>query len=198
MKRIVITTETFFENEADAIHLLFENGLETLHLRKPLATRLETEVFIRQIRETFHSHIVIHDHYDLMSSYDLKGIHLNKARKKELAKAWKGTVSYSCHTFEEVMEMRFCDYVFLSPIFDSLSKVGYKQGFTLEQLKEAKERQIINERVIALGGITADVIPMVRALGFGGIAVIGYLWGRFPVDRNVSELLKRFEKLNMA
>ena len=188
MKLIVITTETFFEGEAEAINLLFENGLETLHLRKPAASLHETAVFIKQIRQDYHDRIVVHDHYDLTKMFDLKGIHLNRRNqetcynrycKGDSQKQIKLSISRSCHSLEEVQESRFCDYVFLSPIFDSISKVVYKQGFTPEQLNEACERKIIDERVIALGGITKENIPIARSYGFGGVAVLGALWGGF-------------------
>ena len=217
MKLIAITTETFFEGETEAVNMLFENGLETLHLRKPYASQQEMEDFINQVNKDFHSRIVLHDYYELIKNevgakgvFDLKGIHIKKGRREEGAKGRRderakgrhfdrlsdrGTVSGSCHSFEEVLEARFCDYVFLSPIFDSISKAGYKQGFTSEQLQDAKERMIINERVIALGGVTADNIYIVRAYGFGGIAVLGSLWGNYAIDRDSNELLQRFYKL---
>ena len=196
MKLIVITTETFFEGEAEAINLLFENGLETLHLRKPAASSHETAMFIKQIRLDYHARIVLHDHYDLTKMFDLKGIHLNRRNQETYGwgslescynrhckgddpKQSKLSISRSCHSFEEVQESRFFDYVFLSPVFDSISKVGYKQGFTIQQLLEARERKIIDERVIALGGITKENIPIARSYGFGGVAVLGALWGGF-------------------
>ena len=228
MKLIAITTETFFEGETEAVNMLFENGLETLHLRKPYASQQEMEDFINQVNKDFHSRIVLHDYHELIKNEEgekgakgrrgegakgvfcLKGIHIKKGRHfdrfdtstcsahRKLTDhrlSDRGTVSGSCHSFEEVLEARFCDYVFLSPIFDSISKAGYKQGFTSEQLQDAKERMIINERVIALGGITADNIYIVRAYGFGGVAVLGSLWGNYAIDRDSNELLQRFNKL---
>ena len=197
MKLIVITTETFFEGEVEAINLLFENGLEALHVRKPYATREETEIFIGQIRKNFHARIVIHDYYELTKLFDLKGIHLNSRNQEASSASPSLSTSLSCHSLEEVVESQLCDYVFLSPIFDSISKVGYKQGFTPEQLNEAKVRKIINDRVIALGGITTENIPMVYSYGFGGVAILGALWSGFVVNWDVSELLIRFNDLKI-
>ena len=235
MKLIVITAEIFFEGEAEAVNLLFENGLEVLHIRKPYASQRETELFIGQINKNFHSRIVIHDYYGLTKLFDLKGIHLNRRNQEtdvELPKichnrhcpSLRGTkqsirkqhhcektvfleatlcetanegfsISRSCHSLDEVSESRFYDYVFLSPIFDSISKEGYKQGFTSEQLNKAKVRKIIDGRVIALGGITAENIFMANSYGFGGVAVLGDLWSGFAVGRNVNALLKRFSEM---
>ena len=190
---------TFFEGEAEAINLLFENGLELLHVRKPYTSQPETEGFIGQINENFQAWIVLHDYYELTRKFDLKGIHLNNRNQdtsKELLKICVSlSISRSCHSLKEVTESPFLNYVFLSPIFDSISKTGYKKGFTPEQLNEAKVRKIINERVIALGGVTIENIPLASSYGFGGVAVLGALWRDFAVSRNLNELLKRFNEL---
>jgi thiamine-phosphate pyrophosphorylase len=206
MKLIVITTETFFESETEAVNLLFEHGLEVLHLRKPLASQDETEFFIRQIKTDFHPRIVLHDYYGFAELFRLKGIHLNHRNWQQgtpLPDVVNGhpggecnlSVSRSCHSFDDISASGFCDYVFLSPVFDSISKTGYKQAFTPQQLFEAKERQIIDENVIALGGITSDNIPVARRYRFGGVAVLGALWGDFAANGNGVELLKRFNEL---
>ena len=64
----------------------------------------------------------------------------------------------------------------LSPIFDSISKVGYKSAFTEEELRKAHHEGIINERVMALGGVTFERIPNVLDLGFGGGMILGDAW----------------------
>ena len=196
MKLIVITTENFFESEAEAIDQLFENGLSLLHIRKPRASYDETESFIKQIKTDFRPRVVLHDYNDLAELYGLKGIHLNLRNQANRDKVhFKLSISRSCHSLEDVAESQTCDYVFLSPVFDSISKAGYKQAFTPQQLEEAKQRKAINKKVIALGGIKTENIPVVRQYGFGGVAVLGALWRDFIVDRNVDELLKRFNAL---
>ena len=217
MRLIVITTETFFEGEAQAVNLLFEHGLETLHLRKPFASQNETLDFIRMIHKDYFARIVLHDHYNLVKLMDLKGFHLNR-RNPEIKADYKSddnlnvrdedknmflgkqrfTLSRSCHSFEEMITSSDCDYVFLSPVFDSISKIGYKQGFTHEQLNDAKKNKLINERVIALGGLIVQNIPVAHRYGFGGVAVLGSLWSDFAAHRKEFELLNRFNELKMA
>ena len=86
-------------------------------------------------------------------------------------------LSVSCHSLEELSahKAKF-DYLFLSPIFDSISKKGYSGRFTREQLLEARDNGLIDKKIIALGGITAGNIPIIRDLGFGGVAVLGSVW----------------------
>ena len=67
------------------------------------------------------------------------------------------------------------DYGFLSPIFDSISKVGYlAAGFEERSLKLALERSQVP--VIALGGITVSKVVVASKMGFGGVAVLGAVW----------------------
>ena len=85
--------------------------------------------------------------------------------------------------------------MFLSPIFDSISKVGYSHAFTREQLLDAKSRHLINEEIIALGGIAQETIPLAAQYGFGGVAVLGSLWGNYLQNRDERALLQRFRNL---
>ena len=62
--------------------------------------------------------------------------------------------------------------------FDSISKVGYKSGFKEEELLKASTDGLIDEKVIALGGVTFDKIPYLKRLHFGGVAMIGALYNR--------------------
>ncbi len=85
----------------------------------------------------------------------------------------------SCHTLAEVVERkREMDFVSLSPIFDSISKPGYRSRFTPEELREAHRQGIIDSQVYALGGVTFAKIEQVKSLGFGGAMILGDAWNR--------------------
>ncbi|MBR0324552.1 MAG: DUF554 family protein, partial [Selenomonadales bacterium] len=99
------------------------------------------------------------------------------SRCPHLPDGFKGGVSRSCHSLEEVVRYKDqCDYVFLSPIFDSISKEGYGSTFPEETLQEAYKQGIIDSKVIALGGIKPEHAPYLKANGFGGMAYLGYVW----------------------
>lgn len=195
MKLIVITNEVIFEKDGLIINHFFDEGLETLHLRKPLAKESELIYLLNQIEPKYHTRIVLHDHFTLLKSYNLKGIHLNR-RNNVNHLIETASISCSCHSFESIEAyINNYDYMFLSPIFDSISKKGYKHAFSEEQLAEAEASCIINEKVIALGGISKETIPLAAQYGFGGVAALGSIWGNYFQDRNEYALLKRFENL---
>ena len=194
MKWITITSPEFLSGEATFIGKLFLQGLDLLHLRKPEASLEAYKQLLLQIPEQWHSRIVLHEHFELAEEYKLHGIHLNRLCSVA-PKAYHGSISCSCHTIEEVITQKDSkDYVFLSPIFDSISKVGYHAAFSPTSLKQAAIENIIDEKVIALGGITANNIPLVKEWHFGGVALLGDIWKRMS-DPQVDEYLKHIRTL---
>lgn len=177
MIKIAITSPDFISGEVFKIlHLLEDGSFDFVHLRKPGACYADCAAVVDKIPVEYRSRIVTHEHFSLAQDYGLGGIHLNR-RNPNLPEGWRGRVSCSCHSFEEVSERKpMCDYVFLSPVYDSISKQGYGSAFSLADLREAAGRGILDGKVIALGGITEDRIPELLSVGFGGVAMLGALW----------------------
>lgn len=181
---ILITMPDAFPGETDICNRLLADGLGRLHLRKPDASLEETARWLEQIEPQYRRHIVVHDHHDLAREYRLGGIHLNGRNPQapdwfvhpiDNNKEEACTLSRSCHSIEEVRTVaRDYDYVFLSPVFDSISKQGYRTTFLREELSSA--RDILSRNVYALGGITPERLPEVQRLGFAGAAMMGGFW----------------------
>lgn len=197
MKLIVITTPTYFIEEDKILTALFDEGLDILHLRKPDTAPVYAERLLTLIPEKYHRRIVVHDHFYLKDEYKLKGIHLSH-RNPLMPDNYTGHVSASCHTLDEVVaDKKVCDYVFLSPIFNSISKDGYKSAFTPEKIRDAAEKGIIDKKVMALGGVDEKNILRIKDFGFGGAAVLGGLWNKFnpASDYNYQPLIAYFKKI---
>ena len=184
-KLVVITTPYFFADEASLIELLFAKGMSRLHLRKPDCKRDELEGLLDKISPAYYDRIVLHDWFTLAEERALGGVHLNR-RNPEAPPLYKGSISRSCHSLEEIIEYKpVCDYVFLSPIFQSISKEGYGSGFPLDGLRNA------------LGGICSQTITKLRDIPFGGVAVLGALWGNDPSLLVADQLIKQFKRLQV-
>ena len=197
MKLIVITTPNYFVEEDKILTALFDAGLDILHLRKPDTPPVYAERLLTLIPEKYRKRIVVHDHFYLKDEYNLKGIHLSH-RNPLVPDNYTGHISASCHTLEEVMaDKKTCDYVFLSPVFDSISKEGRHAAFTPEGIREAAAKGIIDKKVIALGGVNEENMLRIKDFGFGGAAVLGDLWNKFnpASDYNYQPLLAHFKKL---
>lgn len=193
MEWIVITSPGFLQGEADFIDRLFNHGLDRLHLRKPGADIWECRRLLDGISREWLPRIVVHDNFGLCREYGLGGVHLN-GRNPMAPPNHEGSVSRSCHSLEEISRYKGeCDYLTLSPIFNSISKQGYMAAFGPRQLAAARDSGLIDRRVIALGGVTLENIPRVRELGFGGVAILGDVWQRMA-DGSVDEYLASLRK----
>lgn len=176
MRIIAITLPHAIDNEVATIRRLLAGGIDVIHLRKPEAGVEYCRHIVGQLSPAQRSKIVIHDYYELYADYALRGVHLNR-NITHLPDSYHGSRTRSCHTFEEVVRYKDeCNYLFLSPIFDSISKSGYQSGFTHDELLEAAREGIIDERVIALGGVTPNKITYLESLHFGGVAMSGALF----------------------
>lgn len=197
-KLIVITWPDFFPGEATLLIRLFEAGMQRLHLRKPASGREEVRALLAALPAVYYPRIVLHDHFGLAAepawAGQLGGLHLNR-RNPKVPEGYTGYVSCSCHSLEEVGRQRACHYVFLSPVFPSLSKQGYGEGFPLPVLREATRAGLIDGRVIALGGISPATLPLLAGTGFGGAAVLGALWGNRPTADTAEAILQRYQLL---
>ena len=184
MKIIAITTPRVTDNDAPIINALLDRGIATIHLRKPESTIDECRRVLELLTSAQRSRIIIHYYPELYSEFGLCGIHLNR-NITQYPNNYDGHRSRSCHTLEEVAKYRGeNDYLFLSPIFDSISKQGYKSAFSHEVLQQASDAGIIDERVIALGGVTLDSLPYLKSLKFGGAAMMGAIYSAEIIEQH--------------
>ena len=130
MRILVITGEAFRPSEAEEIRLLLDEGAERIHLRKPQAAEESMRRLIESLPQRLYPRLTLHDHLPLAVEYGLGGVHLN-SRSRRVPDGFRGVVSCSCHTLEELALHPEADYCFLSPIFDSISKSGYRAAFNV-------------------------------------------------------------------
>ena len=186
MKTIVLSPQKPIENEIDRVINLFEEGLSIFHLRKPHYSIKKMKSYLNKIPSDYHSRIVVHSHHKLAIKYNLKGIHLSAKTKKERFKTWFKirsikrknpwiTISTSLHSINDLDQYDdLYDYVFLSPIFDSITSKDYQSGFKEFNLSSAVRRS--NYKVVALGGVNNHNIKNAFNMGFWGCAFLGTIW----------------------
>lgn len=186
----LITAPESVPNEGPLINKLLIRSKCVLHMRKPEAPIELFSSLLDSIDRQHHHRIMIHSHHSLAKDYGVMGLHTPawmrqdasaSCTKHETAQLFDSPnlcSSTSLHSLDEINSNGWFrqDYVFLSPIFDSLSKKGYKSaGFDEGALSSAiyRARPL---RVVALGGVTGDRIEKVARMGFHGVAVIGAVW----------------------
>ena len=126
------------------------------------------EKWIFELDPEFRERIVVHGHVELCDSFGLAGVH--------------GVDSKSMHSFAELHAYNApCSYAFLSPIYDSNSKLGYNAAFSEEEIKKgiadwrAKPGHPV-QKLFALGGVDAFNLAQLVDWGFDGAAILGAVW----------------------
>ena len=193
---ILITEPDFIPDEEKFITAFFNEGLEILHLRKPEATALQMHELISKIDEKFHSRIMIHSHYELFETFKIRGVHFTENSKGQIRSYEKVQCKKSL-AVHELSDLKCVDnsidYVFLSPLFSSVSKAGYSKQWNFESIK-AELSEYRNFKVMALGGITLDNVKQVKELGFDDFALLGSIWEPVKSGCELSHVIEIFNR----
>jgi thiamine-phosphate pyrophosphorylase len=161
--KILFSYPTKLENEASIINNEMSSGnWDLFHLRKPNWNKKEIGMLFSELTVEVQAKTIIHES-GKQSCHSFKDV--EDFEKREALSVATENLSYKA-------------YCFLSPIFDSISKEGYKANFDKLELKEflAKDRKT---KVIALGGLTEENYLEVLELGFDGGAFLGSVWDKY-------------------
>lgn len=175
---LVITPEVSVQHEAEIINQLFQEGLDLLHIRKPMFIREEMKSFLDTIDEKFYAQLVLHGFYDMGNEYPVFRFHFREADR--LTGGFKSyadstIVSTSVHDIETFNALgKEWEYAFVSPVFPSISKKGYGEESTV--MEDLKYRTNHDVKLIALGGINENNISKVFENGADGAAILGGIW----------------------
>ena len=193
---ILITLPRILKNEAETLAALCGAGGSVIHIRKPEASEPEIEELLKTLQAlgADMSRLTIHYNEPLARKYGLGGVHLRI--EELLAGAGEGLRrSCSAHGWTEAERAATdADYVFLSPLFDSISKPGYRSAIDPAEAAERLRRR--KGRIVALGGIRPANIARVRRIGFDGAAVLGAAWSADEKAVNTERTLKNYHILN--
>jgi thiamine-phosphate pyrophosphorylase len=202
MQHRLYTWPEFLEGEGIILNALFEMGLPCLHLRKPQATLAACEQLLEQIDQSYHGRIVVHQHWELTSLFELGGIHWTErsrasATALEFAQAIKVQqerglqVGTSIHHPKQLDTLPVSlDYVTVSPIFESISKPNYQARYYWE------DRGHYPFLLVALGGIEPSNIALVQERGFRSAALLGAIWKpQTAVLQNYQQLCQIIQQL---
>lgn len=175
MAFIVISDAICFENEADLINQLFENGMSIFHLRKPDIDIESYARIISLIAPSYHDRIALHQFHELVKDFPLiKRLHYPEKLRANGYEHKEGIIlSTSIHDLSTMDKLEHFEYAFYGPVFNSISKPGYPALSAAKLSLPAGKDGI---KLIALGGIELDKVEKIKHLGFDGMAVLGAVW----------------------
>ena len=180
MEIIVVTRADYFDGEAELINLHFENEMEALHIRKPENDSNKFRELMINVNPAYYDRIAIHQHHQLADEYGLKRLHFPERQRKLTAKKELGnykkegfTLSSSIHDLNDLADLKLFDYVFYGPVFNSISKPGYLSKLSTDFRLPLRET---TTKIIAIGGITFDLVEKIEEMDFDGAAICGAAW----------------------
>ncbi len=195
------------DNEIKIVTQLFQNGLSTYHLRKPLYKFSTMINYLNQIPNEYHNRIVLHSHHSLVKKFNLEGVHYtwihleptfrNWWNNKRLASHVKHkTQTASCKKLADLNDLsdRHYSYVFLTPIFDSITG-KFQSGYYEDSIRNTLQKTAT--RVVAMGGIEIKRIEKIQELGFYGMALNNCLWGNENPIAEYNRIVERCKELEI-
>ncbi len=181
MEIAVFSWPDYLEGEAQVTEKLFESGLNTFHLRKPNWCEERVTNFITQISPVYHSRIILHQHFSLKQQFPIKGLHFSRYNPINQNQNWLREedmiFSASIHSLGEYENLPFQpDRIYLSPVYDSISKEGHPKKFSEEDVKNFIACHKEDVAIFALGGVNSYNIYQLKQLGFYGTGILGAIW----------------------
>ena len=199
---IIITLPYICHNEADALKALIGAGAEIIHVRKPEASTEDLRRLLYTVDPVLRKYLTVHYNDSAAHDFALGGYHafMNCGLGMQIEKDMR--CSLSAHTFGEVEASHGrVDYLFISPIFNSISKQGYASRWTREEIEEELAKKF-SCGVVALGGISENNVSLIRDMGFDGAALLGSVWtvddGIIDIESTVDRYLRIVRKWRTA
>jgi thiamine-phosphate pyrophosphorylase len=182
----IVSDESFLKDEKEIIQWLFENGLDYFHLRK--------SDWAKEDYGTFVSNFSVNDQQKMVCHFPKKimGCLIHHKSFQTLEEN-NGFHSCSNHSIEDVKRnLKNYENCFWSPVFDSISKSGYKgnQKICLDRFSEEDKK-----RIIALGGIEPSRFATVKEKGFSQIAIKGWFWNQPDYKKAWLEIKNTWQEL---
>ena len=186
MELVLISRSKGTHPEVGLVIKMFDLGLNRFHLRKPGFNSSMIKEYLAHIPDHYWHRIIIHSKRHLAARYPLGGVHFTKKDRANKIRSWlmykylnrikpKLLFTSSFHSLESLTdETRHFSYVFLSPIFNSISKSNYQGRFGNSNFDVILKK--VNQNVFALGGVDTDKVDLVFDMGFSGMAVHGAIW----------------------
>jgi thiamine-phosphate diphosphorylase len=183
---------------ADLAAALLAGGARVLQVRLKAATSrelLDVARAIRALTSPAGALLLVNDRPDVARAAEADGVHLGQddlpvaAARAVLAPG--AIVGCSTHDVAQARAAAAAgaDYLGIGPIFSTTTKANALAARGLELVREV--RAAVSLPLVAIGGVTPDTAPAVRAAGADAVAMIGALVRAPDVTAAVRDTLRR-------
>lgn len=160
---------------------LFGAGVQIFILRMPGKEKIDYLEVLMGIDRKYHSRIFIPwSVRDLAGGIPIGGFYLKFSEAMALTEDEKEALFHyrvivGCHSAKEIQKVPIPVSLFLlSPVFDSISKSGYRGNPRLLSAQNKSEIEVYP--VLAMGGVMPENYMGLFEKGYSGAAVIGSVW----------------------
>ena len=142
--------------------------------------------FINKIPSNFHNRLVLHDHYGLVSKYNVKGIHIRLGKSKQiyyrLLLHWLNK-KYPNLTIATTIDrpsslqsssIRKFNYILVSNLFNLHTRSKFSPAYQSRDIQQMVLRQ--KNPLIAMGNVNLDTIGIAKSYSFSGFALQSNSW----------------------
>ena len=202
LKLYAITDRRWFDNTGYTIERAVEEailgGATIIQLREK---ELDFDAFfneaflIKKITEKYNIPLIINDNVDIAIACNANGVHLGqedligKNIAEIRAKFGKNKIiGISANTLEEAIkaEKEGADYLGIDTPFATATKLDYKNASFQEMQKITSSVKI---PCVAIGGINAKTIPLLKNTGIAGVAMISAIFAEKNIQQTTEKLL---------
>lgn len=193
--RSIMTSDSVEES----VELAIKGGVTVVQLREKECTSrefYETAKGVKEVTDAYEIPLIINDRLDIALAVGADGVHLGqKDVPVQVARNLLGAdkiVGATANTVEKAVEAwkSGADYLGVGDIFGTTTKSDTKH-ISLEELKAI--RQSVQIPVVAIGGINAGNIALLRETGIEGAAVISAVIGQKDITAAAEELIANFQ-----
>ncbi len=164
----ILSEEFLHPNELEILIWLLDSGLDYYHFRKKNIEHSILIEFLENIPFQYKRKVVLHHPLSLNGF-----LYHHKSFERSTVNP---VHSCSTHQLTEVKEyVRYYKHIFWSPVFDSISKLGYAKNTEIQLNAIPK---LYHKQVIALGGVEPIKFAEIKQMGFSQIAVKGWFWNQ--------------------
>lgn len=182
----------------DVVEEAVAGGVSVVQLREKEASTREfyqLAVELKQILSKSNTPLIINDRIDVALACGADGVHIGQSDMPyEVVRRLIGSdkiIGLSIENMEEAKDANKLDvdYIALSPIFGTQTKLDIKKPFEEEGLKRAL--QITKHKIIAIGGINVDNIH--KCKGLDGVAVVSAILSACEPKQAAEELKRKVD-----
>lgn len=186
---------------ADQVKECLEGGVTFLQLREKT---LDEEAFyqealkIQKLCKEYRVPFVINDNVDVALRCNADGVHVGQNdMEAQQARAKLGPdkiIGVSARTVEQAVraEQMGADYLGVGAVFSTTTKSDAK-ALPHETLREI--RKAVSIPVVAIGGITAENLPLLAGTGVDGVAVVSAIFAQENIKEAAEKLRRLSEKM---